>query len=214
MHKLKFHDFHNLCRLTNDIRKLPNIAKKTVKQKKQDCFVVQVEQPYVQTLSDQMETGLQMAKLMSKLNDTLGPFLFYLVAFLLSNGTTKAYSQTGILFVRHAHVGVIIYFCFFSAMSAIYFLILFRVCTTAQDVENAAQNLKEAFQDSFLQSPYRFNPDKKAQHDILMQKLEEARVISPRQAFSINHSGYLSSICIVSTYLIVLTQFKVSEVAD
>ena len=195
-----------------DVTTLVDDQKPNIRLKKEDGIIIQVEPLYIQTLSDQQKIGLKVGKLLDQMNKTLGPFLFYLFALLLSNGTTMTYSQTKIIFANHAKSLVLVHFSGVASLAGLYFLILFRLCTTAQSVENAVKLLKDAFQDSFWKSKHKHIPIMKTEHDIMIKRLEQAAVLSPCSSFNINHRGYLSSLCIVSTYLIVLTQFKVSEV--
>ena len=51
--------------------------------------------------------------------------------------------------------------------------------------------------------------------DILVDMLKDGNAgapISPHSAFRVNHSGFLNMAAVISTYVIVLVQFKVAEV--
>ena len=181
--------------------------------KKQNDVILQVEPLIRPKLTEQLDIGIQISKLLNMMNDTMSHFLFYLFAILLVNGTTMAFAQTEIIFARQHHAEVFVNFFVFSILGGLYFAMLFRICTTGQDVGNASKVLKEAFEDAFLKSQNSYKIAEKTQFEIMIKKLEDASVISPCQAFNVNHSSFLGSMCLISTYLIVLTQFKVSEVS-
>ena len=161
-------------------------------------------------LRAEIEAGFQLEDITRHVNRMLEPFLLLHFSISLMQTVLNLYGTSSILFyeLKPLTYYMCLTYCFWSLsmVSVIYF-----VCESGQRLCDRRKEMKYNLEVACQGINSNMDEEQKEDKSLLLDRLSHTDPLSPYDYFDVNNACFLSICSTVITYLIVLTQFKVSE---
>ena len=164
------------------------------------------------SIESAVQYGLEVCHLNKKVNDAMGSFFLVMFVNLILSLICCLYGAASIFFVKFNEM-ILFVSLSFILWSLCMGNFIFNVCSVGQAIENARREAKYAIENLRRESKTEIKENTISDINLLIERLGEPGPLSPKYFFAVNHSAFLGISSTIFTYLIVLTQFKISETA-
>ena len=98
-----------------------------------------------------------------------------------------------------------------SLLCAYYYFTFGLICFLGQGLKDQQKETADALARVYYRCRRSWHPDTIAYAEFVKNRVERPNGLSPYSFFTLDRSGFLSTMALIFTYLIVLLQFKTSE---
>lgn len=160
-----------------------------------------------------LELGYSLCQLAKTMNLCLGPLLFVILAFVTSYCVVGLFAASNLFFGNLGPANLASCLGFLT-ITVLYGLLTFYACDTGQELENARREAKIQLERYMARNTEVMSGQDRFRAEILLGRFETMGRFRPSGYFSMNSATFLSVVSTMLTYLIVLVQFKVSNIAS
>ena len=152
-------------------------------------------------------TGCSIIELQKRSNKVYGGILFLFSAHYLVAITMYSYGAF-LIFFNDLAMNKLAISAFYITCSAYYAYNLYILCSSGQTLIDAQEEARETLEEAFYENRWDWNVQTRDKICLLMTKMGKDKPMTPLGFYSLTKQGFLSTMALVFTYLIVLLQFK------